>query len=120
MTVSCQTRKSASHQSPVKEGALVTDVSAQQSCTAGRSSVLLGERLRACGGSTSVLMLTTDIDQCQRVARIPASTPDHALPGSGAASVTISSWPTVSLPNSSGTQAPIAPPTAIVPKNILG
>jgi arylsulfatase A-like enzyme len=39
-----------------KEGALVTDVSAQQSCTAGRSSFILGEHLRACGGSTSVLI----------------------------------------------------------------
>src|SRR6202166_1204222 len=59
------------------------------------------------------------IDLCQRVVRIHVSTPDHALPGSGAAPVTVSSWPTVSLPNSSGTQAPIATTTAIVPKNIV-
>jgi hypothetical protein len=44
---------------------------------------------------------------------------NHALPGSGIASVTISSWPTVSLPNSTGAQAPIATTTAIVPKNIV-
>jgi hypothetical protein len=36
------------------------------------------------------------------------------------ASVTISSWPTVSLPNSSGTQAPIVTTAATVPKNMVG
>ena len=49
---------------------------------------------------------------------LPVSTPDHAFLGSGTASVTISSWPMVSLPNSSGMQAPIVTTTAIVPKNI--
>ena len=39
-----------------KEGALFTDVYAQQSCTAGRSSFILGEHLRAYGGSTFVLI----------------------------------------------------------------
>src|SRR6516165_5900855 len=48
-----------------------------------------------------------------------ASLPDYALPGSGTGAVTISSWPMVSLPNSSGVQAPIVTTTAIVPKNIV-
>src|SRR6201984_3556133 len=48
------------------------------------------------------------------------SMPDYALLSSGAASVTISSWPTVSLPNSSGTQAPIVTTAATVPKNMVG
>jgi arylsulfatase A-like enzyme len=39
-----------------KEGALFTDVYAQQSCAAGRSSFILGEHLGAFGGSTIVLI----------------------------------------------------------------
>jgi hypothetical protein len=35
------------------------------------------------------------------------------------ASLNVSSWPTVSLPNSTGTQAPIAT-TSKVPKNTVG
>ncbi len=35
-------------------------------------------------------------------------------------SVTTSSWPTVSLPNSSGTQAPTATTIMIVPKKTVG
>jgi hypothetical protein len=46
--------------------------------------------------------------------------PDYTLPSSGAAAVTISSWPTVSLPNSSGTQAPTVTTAATVPKNMVG
>ena len=43
----------------------------------------------------------------------------HILLGLGVVSVIISSCPTVSLPNSSGTHAPIATTTVIVPKNIV-
>src|SRR6516164_1707112 len=60
------------------------------------------------------------IHLCQYVARIPASALDHVLLGSGGAAVTISSWPTVSLPNSTGTQAPIVTTVATVPKNMVG
>src|SRR5215472_1119935 len=39
---------------------------------------------------------------------------------SGMLSLTVSSWPTVSLPNSTGTKAPINATAASVPKNIVG
>jgi hypothetical protein len=45
---------------------------------------------------------------------------DAHHPNSGTASVMVSSWPTVSLPNSSGTNAPIEATTARVPKKIVG
>jgi hypothetical protein len=44
--------------------------------------------------------------------------PGHA--NAGAPSVTVSSWPTVSLPKSSGMKAPIDAAITIVPKKIVG
>ncbi len=64
---------------------------------------------------------TTSRIDCRAAGRSPKErSRDTCQASSGTPSLTVSSWPTVSLPNSTGTKAPIDATTTRVPKKIVG